>query len=1032
MRGYKFLVFFLAIAALLFVACVENSETDEVDSATPLTISSDYLNLETDADSAITKVSFSSLQPWSVTIDNSSKSLSWVEVSPQSGDAGEATITLSIEPNTLFEDRYAGIYISSGEQVEEITLCQLAAVESMEISTESCEVAAVGESFEVDVTANCQWSLGDLPEWISVDPLSGEGDATLLITCEPNELTDSREATLTFSAGELSRQLQISQAGAVPFVEIDKEEIVMKAEGESVSIDVISNYTWSIGDHPEWISVDIVSVDPSSGYNATMLITCEPNELTDSREATLVFSAGDSTAELKVSQIGADPFVSLSVTETSVDADGKSFSLDVTSNYKWSVGDLPEWISLDPSSGEGDATVVVSCEANGDTEKREATVVFTADQSSATLTITQIGSNPTIAIDYKTKSVSSIGEIFSLYVISNYIWSADNIPEWLTLDPSSGDGNAEITITCGVNESIESREASIIFTAGDDSETLVIEQEGAEQYIELSRYELSAASQGEEFTIDLSSNGEWTTTALPSWVSLTPTQGDGDKSLSIVCQENLSTSSREASITFATCDDSKELKIEQEGCDPIFDIDVNSLSVAASGNTFTINVTSNCEWSASNSLSWVTLTPSSGEGDSQVSVTCSEQTDVESRQGVVTFSAEGIERQLTIVQDAAEKTISLDIYSKSITYEKQSFNVTVTSNSNWTLQGVPSWMSVTLTSGSGSGSSNLSISCSKNDTSYERESTITFKTNDNSVELVVTQGVSVAMSLEAVDDPYPDQYDSFLRRVLGFQFTATWCGYCPNMIKIIHTFKSSEMGDLAYIVSAHGSDSMACDESYQLMTNFGITGFPTIMTGGLSSEDSFKNYYYEYCINQITANESASVISASSMVDSDNIYVRADVKVGRDATLGIGVMVLEDGIYAAQSNYFSSSELDLTGIDINTHNNVLRGASVSDSKMYTALGGVSENKKGETYTYNCQFDLSDLSIDNIDNCHIIVYTYDATSYSSSSAYSNYVDNVIDLPVGGSKAYEYDDQSALAPQKVQSTVNRFNISVEPIR
>jgi hypothetical protein len=59
---------------------------------------------------------------------------------------------------------------------------------------------------------------------------------------------------------------------------------------------------------------------------------------------------------------------------------------------KWTAGEMPEWVTLNHTSGDGSKDITVSAQSNTEPETREATVVFSCeadDTKTATLTISQ-------------------------------------------------------------------------------------------------------------------------------------------------------------------------------------------------------------------------------------------------------------------------------------------------------------------------------------------------------------------------------------------------------------------------------------------------------------------------------------------------------------------------------------------------------------------------------------------------------------------------------------------------------------------
>ena len=83
---------------------------------------------------------------------------------------------------------------------------------------------------------------------------------------------------------------------------------------------------------------------------------------------------------------------------------------------------------------------------------------------------------------------------------------------------------------------------------------------------------------------------------------------------------------------------------------------VSSLSeFSASGETQSVTVTSNLNWSAVVSTNWITINPSSGVNNGSINVSVAENPNFNIRTGTVTVSGGDISRNITITQAAAEQ-----------------------------------------------------------------------------------------------------------------------------------------------------------------------------------------------------------------------------------------------------------------------------------------------------------------------------------------------------------------------------------------
>ena len=82
-----------------------------------------------------------------------------------------------------------------------------------------------------------------------------------------------------------------------------------------------------------------------------------------------------------------------------------------------------------------------------------------------------------------------------------------------------------------------------------------------------------------------------------------------------------------------------------------------TLSFTAAGESKSLAVTSNTDWSVSASAGWLTVTPASGKGNASVSVTAQAQTATAVRNAELTFSAKGATSvKISVTQAAAEPT----------------------------------------------------------------------------------------------------------------------------------------------------------------------------------------------------------------------------------------------------------------------------------------------------------------------------------------------------------------------------------------
>ncbi len=264
---------------------------------------------------------------------------------------------------------------------------------------------------------------------------------------------------------------------------------------------------------------------------------------------------------------------------------------------------------------------------------------------------------------------------------------------------------------------------------------------------------------------------------------------------------------------------------------------------------------------------------------------------------------------------------------------------------------------------------------------------------------------------EGPTDSDPENLN-FKRRVLLTQFTGTGCGYCPGMILALReVMQDNTFADKTVLAAAHrypGSDP-AYLANYALDVAMGIGGFPSL------SADMYYTYgLYSNMVEVIHWMVDASFertttkagISAVSYIEEDKVIINATVKAAEESKFRIGAWLLEDGIYGQQTNYGYEG-------DFNTHDNCIRVAdSKASSSDYTGydIGPVGEDgevqpiKKGETEEYTFTIELKDKW--KRENCSIVLFVTTPEKVQGRESY--FVNNVIEMPLEGEVAFEYEE------------------------
>lgn len=131
-------------------------------------------------------------------------------------------------------------------------------------------------------------------------------------------------------------------------------------------------------------------------------------------------------------------------------------------------------------------------------------------------------------------------------------------------------------------------------------------------------------------------SGEWTAFTGVEYITVTPSEGNGDTPVTVTVAQNPLEIETSTEILFqSTSGDAKAIMtIVQAGLvrpDPEISIDPTSLDVPRDGGEYEITVTSNYPWTASTEATFVSLSSESGDGDATVTLTVAKN-DMEEEQ----------------------------------------------------------------------------------------------------------------------------------------------------------------------------------------------------------------------------------------------------------------------------------------------------------------------------------------------------------------------------------------------------------------
>ena len=194
-----------------------------------------------------------------------------------------------------------------------------------------------------------------------------------------------------------------------------------------------------------------------------------------------------------------------------------------------------------------------------------------------------------------------------------------------------------------------------------------------------------------------------------------------------------------ASLMFVACGGGGD----EPGDDPVISKDyINvtpNIQLLGDGQETEASVTATCAWTISNPVSWLTVTPLSGNKNAIVKISAGKNSTGQERTATLTVSGGNApNRTIVVTQAKGSENPALSINLTALDFESKSEtkSFVISANVSWTIS-KPEWCSLSQSSGKGNGE--VSVTVSEN-TDKERTGQIVINGDGvNAATIVVTQ-----------------------------------------------------------------------------------------------------------------------------------------------------------------------------------------------------------------------------------------------------------------------------------------------------
>ncbi len=554
-----------------------------------------------------------------------------------------------------------------------LTGCLNEEIPFLTLGRESLDVTGKGEKIVIDVKSNVDWTAHSDQDWCVIENGSGHYKGEFALTVMENPGAVTRYAHITVKGGSQIASIEVTQTPydfsfSAPLTDYHLGyaaadiSIPFIVTGKGMNVECSSNASWATVK-----GVNDGSASISVGQNTTGA----------SRIAIIALNTGghDGTPQIckvTLTQDGTVNFLDALVKEAVLAAAGEEISLPINTNTDIKVESSSAWCR---ALWTGSA-VQVSADRNPGIRERKAYVTVRTDSEAGdeiarTIMITQLAEGFSLQLPVSEFSIDNgLGNISVPYILKGEgtRLSVHINAGWIEL-ASTENGAATFRVTG--NSSGKERTAIIAFSAEKgDGEAIIrnayITQDAVENELSVLASEINLASTGDTVTIQALSNDFIEVFSSSDWCKAKAV----GNSIEISADINVNEEDREAYVTVITGLHNggkpigKSILVKQKAVDLKFEFTEPSVSLGYKSGTEYVQLLSTGEWTLNNKAgeipNWLTVTPTSGNGDALITLAYKNNPFKQSRKTQLSFTNTFIDKSvaLQISQDGNPDGIS--------------------------------------------------------------------------------------------------------------------------------------------------------------------------------------------------------------------------------------------------------------------------------------------------------------------------------------------------------------------------------------
>lgn len=379
---------------------------------------------------------------------------------------------------------------------------------------EVLEFGKDGGEYEFVFNYNEDVQYNYLPYWATV-----EGNKLTVI---PNYYETERSANIMVQNDHSFAYIRLKQAvGSSPTPETPKvspNSLYFGSESGSQFLSINIPNTWRVTESLEWVSLNMNNGD---GIGIVSVTASANSGNTRSGVIVVEDVVTKEKYDVYVSQVGTTSVRSFTINPTSIDVSADGGVYTVTVNYENRNGD---YVGVESDLEHTDllwigdvATLSVTVPNNPTHSDKVFNMTFTSSMGDVILTINQEGLEETLTTDKTMIGSDMNGDSNNVSVNSNVPWYVETSVNWITVNPSSGDGKMDVSIITEKNPTIEDRTGYVYFKSVETNAilaTIKVTQGKLVEVISINPSSIVFDAEGGTATFTVMSNTTWTISEL--------------------------------------------------------------------------------------------------------------------------------------------------------------------------------------------------------------------------------------------------------------------------------------------------------------------------------------------------------------------------------------------------------------------------------------------------------------------------------------------------------------------------------------